>query len=147
MLVELDAPSQGEERDKALALSSAYARSARSALGLPEDGAARLAVAEQLALRYDAERRAREAELQRLRIVATRDGTVRDVDPQLQPGTRVGPQQQIAMVVDGRRWRVEALVTERDRQRLVTGGHAVVMVKGRTQKPLKARWSRSTTAR
>ena len=134
VLVELDAPSQGEERDKALALSSAYARSARSALGLPEDGAARLAVAEQLALRYDAERRAREAELQRLRIVATRDGTVRDVDPQLQPGTWVGPQQQIAMVVDGRRWRVEALVTERDRQRLVTGGHAVVMVKGRTQK-------------
>ncbi|RYG57897.1 MAG: HlyD family secretion protein, partial [Alphaproteobacteria bacterium] len=134
VLVELDAPSQGEERDKALALSAAYARSARSALGFTEDGAARLAVAEQLASRYDAERHAREAELQRLRIMATRNGAMRDVDPQLQPGTWVGPSQLIAMVVDGRRWRVEALVTERDRLRLATGGHAVVIARGRTQK-------------
>jgi putative peptide zinc metalloprotease protein len=134
VLVELDAPSQGEERDKAVALSAAYARSARGALGLPEDGAARLAVAEQLASRYDAERRAREAELRRLRIVATRDGTVRDVDPTLQPGTWVGPSQLIAVIIDGRRWRVEALVSERDRQRLSNGGKAVVIVKGRTRK-------------
>ncbi|MDB5826849.1 MAG: HlyD family efflux transporter periplasmic adaptor subunit [Variovorax sp.] len=134
VLVELDAPSQGEERDKAVALSAAYARSARGALGMVEDGAARLAVAEQLASRYDAERRAREAELLRLRIVATREGDVRDVDPDLRAGTWVGPTQLIAMVVDGRRWRVEALVSERDRQRLSTGAKAVVMVKGRTQK-------------
>ena len=134
LLVELDAPGQGEERDKAVALSAAYARSARGALGMVEDGAARLAVAEQLASRYDAERRAREAELLRLRIVATRDGNVRDVDPDLRPGTWVGPTQLIAMVVDGRRWRVEALVSEHDRQRLSTGAKAVVIVRGRTQK-------------
>lgn len=134
VLVELDAPSQGEERDKAVALSAAYARAARGALGMVEDGAARLAVAEQLASRYDAERRAREAELLRLRIVATREGHVRDVDPDLRAGTWVGPTQMIALVVDGRRWRVEALVSERDRQRLSTGAKAVVIVKGRTQK-------------
>jgi putative peptide zinc metalloprotease protein len=134
VLVELDAPSQGEERDKAVALSAAYARSARGALGLSEDVAARLAVAEQLASRYDAERRAREAELQRLRIVATRNGTVRDVDPALKPGTWVAPSQMTAMVIDGRRWRVEALVLERDRQRLGTGGQATAIVKGRTRK-------------
>ncbi|MET0540184.1 MAG: HlyD family efflux transporter periplasmic adaptor subunit [Variovorax sp.] len=133
-LVELDAPSQGEERDKAVALAAAYSRSARGALGLPEDGAARLAVAEQLSSRYDAERRAREAELQRLRIVTTREGAVRDVDPDLRAGTWVGPTQLIAVVVDGRRWRVEALVSERDRQRLKTGTDAVVIVKGRTRR-------------
>jgi len=134
VLVELDAPNQAEERDKAVALAAAYARSARGALDMPDDGAARSVVAEQLASRYDAERRAREAELLRLRIVAAQQGTVRDVDPDLRPGTWVGPTQLIAMVVDGRRWRVEALVSERDRQRLATGAHAVVMVKGRTRK-------------
>ncbi len=134
VLVELDAPNQAEERDKAQALAAAYARTARGALGMPDDGAARLAVAEQLSSQYDAERRAREAELQRLRIVATRDGAVRDVDPDLRPGTWVGPTQLIAMVVDGRRWRVEALVSERDRQRLAVGAEAVVIVRGRTRK-------------
>ncbi|RYZ11452.1 MAG: HlyD family efflux transporter periplasmic adaptor subunit [Comamonadaceae bacterium] len=133
-LVELDAPAQAEERDKARALSAAYARSARGALGLPEDGAARSVVAEQLSQRYEAEGRAREAELQRLRLVAARGGALRDVDPDLRPGTWVGPSQLIGMVVDGRRWRVEALVTERDRRRLAVGSPAVVIVRGHTRK-------------
>jgi putative peptide zinc metalloprotease protein len=134
VLVELDAPNQAQEREKAAALAAAYLRSARGALGLAEDGAARSALAEQLASRYEAEQRAREAELQRLHIVANRQGVVRDVDLELQPGTWIAPSQRLAMVIDGRRWRVEALVSERDRQRLETGGRAVVIVKGRTRK-------------
>ena len=133
-LLTLDAPNQSEERDKARALATAYTRAARGALGLEDGPAARLAVAEQLAVRWEAEQRAREAELLRLRLVATHAGQVRDIDPLVRTGTWVGSSQLVAMVVDGRRWRVEALLPERDRQRLSTGIAATVIVKGRSQK-------------
>ncbi|WP_232324230.1 HlyD family secretion protein, partial [Variovorax sp. WDL1] len=73
-------------------------------------------------------------ELLRLRLVASQAGEVRDVDPLVGQGTWVAPSQLIAMVVDGRRWRVEALVPEHDRQRLSRGSTATVIVKGRTRK-------------
>jgi len=133
-LLTLDAPNQAGERDKAGALAFAYTRAARGALGLQEGPAAQLAVAEQQAVRWEAERRAREAELLRLRLVASHAGEVRDVDPLVRAGTWIGPSQLVAMVVDGRRWRVEALVPERDRQRLAVATAATVIVKGRTRK-------------
>lgn len=133
-LLMLDAPNQAEEREKARALALAYTRAARGALGLDEGPAAQLAVAEQQASRWEAEGRAREAELLRLRLVAAQAGEVRDVDPLVAQGTWVAPSQLIAMVVDGRRWRVEALVPEHDRQRLSQGSTATVIVKGRTRK-------------
>ncbi|MBT2323458.1 HlyD family efflux transporter periplasmic adaptor subunit [Variovorax paradoxus] len=133
-LLLLEAPSQAEERDKARALAHAYTRAARGALGLDEGPAAQLAVAEQQATRWETESRAREAELLRLRLVASQPGDVRDVDPLVGPGTWVAPSQLIATVVDGRRWRVEALVPERDRQRLSLDSMATVIVKGRTSK-------------
>lgn len=134
VLVELNAPNQGDERDKAVALAAAYTLSARGSLGLTEDGAARGVTAQQQASRYEAEGRARSLELQRLRIVATHTGAVRDVDPTLQGGTWVAPSQMLAMVVDSTKWRVEALVPERERLRLHDGGDATIIVKGRTQK-------------
>ncbi|WP_390343073.1 HlyD family efflux transporter periplasmic adaptor subunit [Variovorax boronicumulans] len=133
-LVTLEAPGQTEEREKARVMSSAYARAARGAMGLEERPAAQQVLAEQQASRWDTERRARDAELLRLRLVAAHGGTLRDVDPLLQSGTWVAPSQLMAMVVDGRRWRVEALVPEHDRQRLVAGSRAVILVKGRTRK-------------
>lgn len=133
-LLTLDAPTQAGERDKARALANAYARAARGSLGLTEGPAAQLAVAEQQASRWAAEGRAREAELLRLRLVATHSGEVRDLDPLVGQDTWLGPSQLIAMVVDGRRWRVEALVPEHDRQRLSLDSEATVIVKGRTRK-------------
>ncbi|RZL92495.1 MAG: HlyD family secretion protein [Variovorax sp.] len=133
-LLSLDAPNQAGERDKAHALADAYARAARGSLGLSEGPAAQRAVAEQQASRWAAEGRAREAELLRLRLVASHKGEVRDLDPLVGQDTWLGPSQLIAMVVDGRRWRVEALVPEHDRQRLSLESEAVVIVKGRTRK-------------
>ena len=133
-LVTLEAPQQTSEREKASALASAYTRAARGALGLPDGSASQLAVAEQLASRWATERRAREAELLRLQLVTTRAGVVRDVEPLLHPGSWVGTSQLMAVVVDGRRWRVEALVAERDRQRLSLGMEATIIVKGRSAK-------------
>ncbi|GAA4325737.1 hypothetical protein GCM10023144_08380 [Pigmentiphaga soli] len=136
VLLELDAPRQAEERDKASALAQAYARSARGAVGIDDSGAARQMLADQYAGRYEAERRAREAELLRLKLAALHGGTVRDVDPTLQPGSWVSATTRIAMLVGGDHWRVEALVRERDRQRLAKGEPARVYVRGRYDAPL-----------
>jgi len=70
------------------------------------------------ASRYGAERDARDAELARLVLAEPHDGVVRDVDPTLFAGAWVAANWPIAWVVDARRWRVEALVTERDALRL-----------------------------
>ncbi|WP_157272089.1 HlyD family efflux transporter periplasmic adaptor subunit [Azohydromonas aeria] len=134
LLAELTAPAQQQERDKARALSAAYGRAARGALGMERDGAAQEAVAEQQATRWDAQRRAHEAELQRLRLLPLEAGQVRDLDPALRPGAWVGAARPLALVVDGRRWRVEALVSERDRLRLALGAPAVVIAQGRFRK-------------
>lgn len=134
VLVTLDAPAEGGERDKARALATAYTRAARGALGLDEAPAAQQALAEQQASRWEAERSARDAELQRLQLVASREGVVRDVDPLLRPGVWVAPSQPIGVVVDMRRWRAEALVSERDRQRLSEGAPVTLILQGRTRK-------------
>jgi putative peptide zinc metalloprotease protein len=115
-------------------MSAAYGRAARGALGMERDAAAQEAVAEQQATRWDAQRRAHEAELLRLRLLPLEAGLVRDLDPTLRPGTWVGASRPLAMVVDGRRWRVEALVAERERLRLATGTAAVVIAQGRFRK-------------
>ncbi|WP_028998772.1 HlyD family efflux transporter periplasmic adaptor subunit [Azohydromonas australica] len=133
-LAELAAPAQQQERDKARALSAAYSRAARGALGMERDGAAQGVAAEQQATRWEAQRRAHEAELQRLHLLPLEQGVVRDLDQTLRPGTWVGASRPLAVVVDGRHWRVEALVPERERLRLATGTPAVVIAQGRFRK-------------
>ena len=133
-LLTLDAPAQGSARDKAAALASAYADTARGALGLDQAQAARLALAEQQASRWQAERSARDAELQRLQLIARHAGVVRDLDPLLAPGVWVAPSQPIAVVVDAQRWRAEVLVSERQRQRLLEDQPATLVIEGRPRK-------------
>lgn len=134
VLAELDAPEQAEARARAQALSDAYARSARSAVGFDADAAEKEAMARQFANRYQAEQTAREAELQRLRLTAQGAGILRDIDPTLHPGTWVRASTPVAVLVGGDRWRVEALVAERDRQRIVQGMAATVIVRGHFDK-------------
>lgn len=131
LLAELAATAQQQERDKAQALSAAYARAARGAVGMERDGAAQEALAEQQATRWEAQRRAHEAELQRLQLLPLEPGQVRDVDPVLKPGTWVGAAHPLATVVDGRRWRVEALESERERLRLAQQQPQVRSMTGR----------------
>ncbi len=131
VLMTLDAPVQQTERDKAAEMAAAYRRTAQGAIDIQDAGPAQAVLAEQQAMRYERERRARQAELQRLQVVASVGGTVRDVDPSIGPGVWVGPAQRLAMVVDQGRWRVEALVPERDRSRIADGASVAVYVKGR----------------
>ncbi|MFT3802293.1 MAG: HlyD family efflux transporter periplasmic adaptor subunit [Burkholderiaceae bacterium] len=132
VLAVLDAPVQGDQRDQAEAMAAAWNRAARGALGADDAPAARLALAEQQASVWRVERQAREAELSRLQLASPGDGEVRDIDPLLVPGSWIAPDRPIAVVVDGRRWRAEALVGERDRARLRPGTPATAIVVGRT---------------
>ena len=131
VLMTLDAPLQQTERDKAAEMAAAYRRTAQGAIDIQDAGPAQAALAQQQATRYERERSARQAELQRLHVVASVGGTVRDLDPWIAPGVWVGPAQRLAMVVDQGRWRVEALVPERDRSRIADGASVAVYVKGR----------------
>ncbi|RZL97633.1 MAG: HlyD family efflux transporter periplasmic adaptor subunit [Variovorax sp.] len=130
VLAELSEPTQASERAKARALESAYESAARGALADETLGAARLAMAEQQVSRYGAERVARDAELARLQLTAQHDGVIRDVDRALFPGAWVGASRPIAWLVDTRRFRVEALVSERDALRLKAGDAAQVHIAG-----------------
>jgi putative peptide zinc metalloprotease protein len=130
-LFELVTPSAQDEARKARALREAYEATARGALALADDGAARQVMAERMASQYDAQQSASRAELRRLRLVAKAAGTVRDLDTTLVPGTWVSASTPIATVVGGSHWRVQALVAEADRLRLEPGTDATVYVKGR----------------
>jgi putative peptide zinc metalloprotease protein len=114
-LFELVAPVPADEQDKALALSQAWQTSARGAMALDKNGAAKQVVADQMARQYAIQQRASAVELQRLQLVALEDGVVHDVEQTLRPGSWVSPGTRIASVIDTHRWRVKALVSETDR--------------------------------
>jgi putative peptide zinc metalloprotease protein len=138
LLFELSAPTPEDERAKADALRDAYESTARGAIALDRDGVAKQVVAERMADQYDVQRRASTSELHRLRLTASEDGIVRDLDPALQAGSWVSPGSRIATVVGGTRWRAEVLVSEADRARLVPGASATVYPHGHWQ-PLHGR--------
>lgn len=129
----LFSPRQALERSKAAALAEGYARSASGALALDSDGAAKQKLADQQRVRWVAEVSARDAELARLNLVTEHSGVLRDVDPTLAAGTWVSATSPIAWVITPGRWQVEALVAERDLNRIRIGGSATVVVEGRTQ--------------
>ncbi|URL56889.1 HlyD family efflux transporter periplasmic adaptor subunit [Luteibacter flocculans] len=138
VLFELSAPAPEDDGAKADALREAYEATARGAGALDRDGVAKQVVAERMADQYDVQRRASTAELHRLRLAASEDGVIRDLDPTLRPGSWVSPGSRIATVVGGTRWRAEVLVSESDRARLVPGAVATVYPHGRWQ-PLRGR--------
>ena len=132
-LFELVAPVPADEQDKALALSQAWQTSARGAMALDKNGAAKQVVADQMARQYAIQQRASAVELQRLQLVALEDGVVHDVEQTLRPGSWVSPGTRIASVIDTHRWRVKALVSETDLARLRDGATARVYQQGRWQ--------------
>ncbi|HFI4467196.1 TPA: HlyD family efflux transporter periplasmic adaptor subunit [Escherichia coli] len=132
-LFELVAPVPADEQDKALALSQAWQTSARGAMALDKNGAAKQVVADQMARQYAIQQRASAVELQRLQLVALEDGVVHDVEQTLRPGSWVSPGTRIASVIDTHRWRVKALVSETDLARLRDGAMARVYQQGRWQ--------------
>ena len=132
-LFELVAPLPGDEKAKAQALNQAWQASARGAMALNKDGAAKQVLAEQMARQYATQQQASVVELQRLQLLATQKGVVHDVVQTLHAGSWVSPGTRIASVVDPYHWRVKALVSETDLSRLRPQAKAKVYVEGQWQ--------------
>lgn len=138
-LLEMPPAGQRVEADAVLAvLDSAQIRdrvdrSRKAALALraqldgltgAANGAEKYAsIANQLS-RQQAESAAQSAELQRLTLRAPMAGMLTDVDPSVQPGVWVKPNQPLGVLVNPDSWTVEAFVRQQDLSRLTLGARA-----------------------
>jgi len=138
VLFTLVAAEPGTDQAKALALRDAYESRARGAGALDDHAAAKQVVADHMARQYAAEESSSVAEQHRLLLRASADGRLMDLDPSLVEGSWVSPHTRMATVVATTRWRVQALVSEADRQRLEPGMEARVYKDGEW-KPLVGR--------
>ncbi|MGL5599701.1 MAG: HlyD family efflux transporter periplasmic adaptor subunit [Silvania sp.] len=133
LLFELDAPQPETDEHKAIAMRQAWEASARGAQGLDKESAARQVLAEQMARQFALQQRAGNMELRRLQLFAAIDGRIEERNLTLQEGSWVSPGDRIATVIDASRWRVDALVTEDDLQRIKQGASANVFLPGQIQ--------------
>src|SRR5690606_35780484 len=120
-LVLLDSPDTRSRAEQAGILAVALALQRDQSVGSRGDAAERAnRLGEQLA-RQLAELGAERGELARLALVADFDGRVVDLDRELWPGGWVAANQPIAMVIDPGAWVVDAMVGQRDLDRLQVG--------------------------
>ena len=120
-LVLLDSPDTRSRAEQAGILAVALALQRDQSVGSRGDAAERAnRLGEQLA-RQLAELGAERGELARLALVADFDGRVVDLDRELRPGGWVSANQPIAMVIDPQAWVVDAMVGQRDLDRLQVG--------------------------
>ena len=123
-LALLDSPDTRSRADQAGILAAALAVQRDQSVGHRSEAAERAKrLGEQLA-RQLAELGAERGELERLTLVADFDGVVVDLDRELRPGGWISANQPIAMVIDPQDWMVDALVGQRDLDRLRIGAPA-----------------------
>lgn len=145
-LVVLDSPDTRGQANQTRAAAEALMRELAQSVGRV-DGAERYnMIAEQLA-RQLAELDAQRDELQRLRLSAGFDGLVVDRDAQIRPGTWVSANQPIAVLIDPTSWLVEALIGQRDLDRIRVGQSARFYVRGDPRAPLHGRVEAIDSAR
>ncbi|TWC17807.1 putative peptide zinc metalloprotease protein [Pseudomonas sp. SJZ085] len=144
-LMEMSAAGQRVEADSVLAVLDSpqirdkAERSYKAALALRAqldglagavDGAQKYAsIASQLS-RQQAESAAQSAELQRLSLRAPMAGVLTDIDPSIQPGVWVKPNQPLGVLVNPASWTVEAFVRQQDLSRLSIGARARFYAEG-----------------
>lgn len=107
-------------QDKSRQMAQARENQIAGLLGLPDGEAQRQQLNSQKAY-YEAEEKLSTDELQRLTLRAPFDGELRDVDHSLAPGVWVKPREPLGMLVDDRRWVIDAYVPEADLSRVAVG--------------------------
>ncbi len=129
-LVLLDSPDTRSRAEQAGILAAALALQRDQSVGRRGDAAERaVRLGEQLA-RQLAELGAERGELARLELTADFDGQVVDLDPELRPGGWVSANEPIAMVIDPDAWVVDAMVEQRDLERVRIGAPATFYRRG-----------------
>ncbi|MFY9722431.1 MAG: HlyD family efflux transporter periplasmic adaptor subunit [Azonexus sp.] len=124
VLVKLDSPdlrAQGSRSEaKVQALASQLTGLQSTERGLDQASATNERLSEQLA-----EVQATGEELSRLKLRADFTGIWLDLDPQKQAGTWVNSKEPLGMLIDPRRWQVDAFVDQANVERLLPGASAI----------------------
>lgn len=123
VLFVLDAPEIRNKAERAARATEAYRAQLDGLAGNAPGGEKRASIAAQLS-RQQAESDAQNAELQRLTLRAPVAGLLTDIDPTVQPGVWIKPNQPLAMLIDPDRWTVDAFVHPQDLPRLTLGARA-----------------------
>lgn len=120
VLFVLGSSSLDIAQDKSRQMAQAREKQIAGLLGLPDGEAQRQLLNSQKAY-FEAEEKLSVDELQRLTLRAPFDGELRDVDHSLAPGVWVKPREPLGMLVDDRRWVIDAYVPEADLSRVAVG--------------------------
>ncbi|MDB6141862.1 MAG: peptidase [Pseudomonas sp.] len=123
VLFVLDSPEIRNKAERSGKASNAYRTQLDGLAGNAPGGEKRASIAGQLS-RQQAESAAQAAELQRLILRAPVAGLLTDIDPNVQPGVWVRPNQPLAVLVDPEHWTVDAFVHQQDLSRLAVGARA-----------------------
>src|SRR5690606_11934395 len=129
-LALLDSPDTRSRAEQAGILAAALALQRDQSIGRRIDAAEKaVRLGEELA-RQLAELGAQRGELARLELRADFDGQVVDLDPELRPGGWVSANEPIAMVIDPDAWVLDAMVEQRDLDRVRVGAVATFYRRG-----------------
>lgn len=120
VLFVLDSSVLGIAQDRSRQLAKARETQIAGLLGLPDGEAQRQSLSSQKAY-YEAEEQFNQGERERLTLRAAFDGELRDIDPALAPGVWVKSREALGVLVDNRRWVVDAFIAEADLGRLRPG--------------------------
>jgi putative peptide zinc metalloprotease protein len=123
VLFVLDSPEIRNKAERSTKASNAYRLQLDGLAGSTSGGEKRASIAGQLS-RQQAESAAQTDELKRLTLRAPVAGLLTDIDPTLQPGAWIKPNQPLAVLIDPEHWTVEAFVRQQDLSRLAVGARA-----------------------
>jgi putative peptide zinc metalloprotease protein len=116
----LDSKELSIEQERARQLAGAREQQMNELLGQPS-GQQRRAVLESEKRLFEAQAVASQEQQGRLVLLASFDGVLQDLDPEVEVGSWVRPQQPLAWLVNPKQWLVEAYLAETDLDRVQIG--------------------------
>jgi putative peptide zinc metalloprotease protein len=134
-VIVLDSPDTRSRAQQARALAESLALQFDQSVGRSDGAERRGVLAEQLSQQL-AEIDAQQDELKRLELRAPFDGQLLDVDKSIKTGAWLNSSQQIATLVDTRRWVVDALVDQEAIERIKPGSEVRFYLRNDTRPPL-----------
>jgi putative peptide zinc metalloprotease protein len=134
-VIVLDSPDTRSRAQQARALAESLALQFDQSVGRSDGAERRGVIAEQLNQQL-AEIDAQQDELKRLEVRAPFDGQLVDLDKSIKPGVWLNSSQQIATLVDTRKWVVDALVDQEAIERIKPGSAVQFYLRNDTREPL-----------
>jgi putative peptide zinc metalloprotease protein len=134
-LIVLDSPDTRSRAQQAKAMAESLALQFDQSVGRTDGAERRGVIAEQLSQQL-AEMDAQLDDLKRLQVRAPFDGQLLDYDRGIKPGVWLNSTHQIAVLVDTKRWVVDALIDQQAVERIKPGGVVKFYLRHDTRDPI-----------